>query len=319
MSPLPAWLQSPPPALGLEVDAHRVTAVLVGVAGRERALRAHAVEALPPGALVPSLTGQNVVERAAVVGAIRRAVGAVGGRARRCALAIADTTAKVSLLRFEQVPANPRDLEQLVRLQLRKALPFPVEQAQVALMAGSEIPGGGREFLVTAARRAVIEEYEQVCAEAGLHAGTVDLATLNVLNLVLAGDAAQPTPLATSDWLLVHVTPLYSSFLIVRGGHVIFFRTRAADAEEDLADVVHQTRMYFEDRLAGQGFSRVLLAGASTSADTAVLGRELEARLGVRVEPVDVRRAAGVSDRIDMPGDLLAAVAAPAGLVLREG
>jgi Tfp pilus assembly PilM family ATPase len=267
--------------------------------------------------VLPSLTGHNLVGREVVVSAIRRAMEAVGGRPKRCGLAIPDTAAKVSLLRFEQVPADPRDLEQLIRLQIRKALPFPVEEAQVALVPGAE-QGTGREFLVTAARRDVVLEYEQACAAAGLHAGTVDLSTLNILNLVLLGDAAHPSTTAEGDWLLVHVTPQYSSFLIVRAGHVIFFRTRPVDAEEDLADVVHQTRMYFEDRLTGRGFSRVLLAGASAAADTAVLARELEARLGVPIEPVDVRRVAGLGDRQVGVDDLLAAVAAPAGLVLRE-
>jgi type IV pilus assembly protein PilM len=313
---LPAWLESPPPVLGLEIDAHRVTAVVVEHEAGGPRLRAHAVEPLPDEAVVPSLTGQNLLQRDAVVQAVRRATDAVGGRLRRCALAIPDIAAKVSLLRFEQVPQSEADLEQLIRLQIRKALPFPVEQAQVAIVPGSPLDAG-REFLVTAARREVVEEYEQACAAAGLHAGTVDLSTFNILNLVLLGDAAQPTPQAAGDWLLVHVTPHYSSFLIVRGGHVIFFRTRHVDAEEDLADVVHQTRMYFEDRLSGEGFSRVLLAGASAAADTALLARELEARLGVRVEPVDVRRAAGLPDRADVGSDLLAAVAAPAGLVLR--
>ncbi len=313
MSPLPSWLQSPPPSLAIDIDARRVTAVVARPDGMR--VDAHASVALPPGAVVASLTVPNIQQPDVVTGAVRKAVEQVGGRQRRCALVIPDTAAKVTLLRFEAVPEQPRDLEQLIRLQLRKALPFPVDQAQVSIEEG-RADGEGREFVVVAARRDVVAGYEQVCASAGLHAGTVDISTVNVLNTVLLADAARGHD--PRDWLLVRVGAEYSSFAIVREGHVIFFRTRPTDAEENLADVVHQTRMYFEDRLAGEGFDRVLLAGGSESSDTALLARELEARLGVVVQAVDVRQAATLADRVGQAPDVLAALAAPVGVVLRE-
>ena len=85
----------------------------------------------------------------------------------------------------------------------------------------------------------------------------VDLATFNVINAVLAGAGAP-----TGDWLLVNITADYASIALLRGPHLIFFRNRAADTEGTLADLVHQTAMYYEDRLNGAGFARVLLAGA---------------------------------------------------------
>lgn len=315
MSPLPSWLQSPPPSLAVDIDARRVTAVVARAVGAGRRVDAHASVALPPGAVVPSLTVQNIEQPDVVARAVRQAVEQVGGRHRRCALIVPDTAAKVTLLRFEAVPEQPRDLEQLIRLQLRKALPFPVDQAQVSIVEGRS-DEEGHEFVAVAARRDIVAGYEQACASAGLHAGTVDISTLNVLNAVLLGDGTQGGH--PGDWLLVRVGSEYSSFAIVRGGHVIFFRTRPTDAEENLADVVHQTRMYFEDRLAGQGFSRVLLAGGSESSDTAVLAHELEARLGASVQAVDVRHAATLGDRVTASPDVLATLAAPVGLVLRE-
>lgn len=315
MSPLPAWLHSPSPSLGIDIDARRVIAVLARAGTATPVVDAHAVVALPAGAVVPSLTAANILQRDVVVAAIRRSLELVGGRHRRCALVVPDTVAKVTLLRFEQVPAHPGDLDRLVRLQLRKALPFPVEQAQLAIVEGHG-DATGREFIAVAARREVVAEYEGACAAAGLHAGTVDLSTLNVVNTVLIGDAASGA--AGGDWLLVHAGTDYSSLAIVRDGSVIFFRTRAADAEEHLADVVHQTRMYFEDRLGGTGFARVLLAGADRG-NTLPLARDLEARLGVAVEAVDVRRAAAIGERVPASDvDALAALTAPAGIVLRE-
>lgn len=315
MSPLPDWLHSPRPTLAIDIDRRRVTAVVARRVGGTPRVEGHAAVTLPDGAVVPSLSSPNVLQRDVVADAIRRALDLVGGRHKRCALVVPDTTARVTLLRFEQVPAQARDLEQLIRLQLRKALPFPVEQAQVSTIEGRPT-GTGREFVAVAAKRDVMSEYEAACAAAGLHAGVADLSTFNIVNTVLLGDAAQGAHVG--DWLLVHAGDDYSSLAIVRDGAVIFFRTRPADAEEHLADVVHQTRMYFEDRLAGQGFTRVLLAGAENDA-TRALAQELEARLGVAVQPVDVRRAATLGDRVEGLGaDARAALAASAGLLLRD-
>ncbi len=256
MSPLPAWLRTPPPALGLHLDAQRATAVLVDRASPSPIVRAVASAALPPGAIVPSLTAHNVLQRDVVVQAVRALIEQVGGRPRRVALAIPDTAAKVSLLTFEHLPANPRDLEQLIRLQLRKTVPFPVDEAQVTWSRGGEHEGT-TTLVVTAMRRDIVQAYEGVCAAAGLHAGTVDLATFNVINLALLdGGAAKGL---AGDTLLVHVTATYASIALLRDGALIFFRTRHNDAAEPVADVVHQTRMFYEDRLSGRGFARVLL------------------------------------------------------------
>src|SRR5206468_12980242 len=114
------------------------------------------------------------------------------GRPRRIGLVIPDLVAKGSLVRFEHVPPRAADLDQLVRWQVRKTAPFPIEDAQVSYQPGF-IAADGQEFIVSLARRSVVEEYEGLCAAAGAHAGIVDLATFNVINAALAA-----TPPASS-------------------------------------------------------------------------------------------------------------------------
>ena len=116
------------------------------------------------------------------------------------------------------------------------------------------------------------------------------------------------------------MTTDYATLAIVRGKDLIFFRTRQLENYNDLADLVHQTAMYHEDRLGGGQFARVLLSGAATrGADTGELARRgLEERLGVRVEALDFRRAAPMVDRISAGAELLDALAPAVGVVLRE-
>ena len=313
MSPSRAsWLASPPPPAAVEVTAARVTAVAVSQQGASRSLSAYSSETLPPGAVEPALNAPNVHDAAALAAAIRSALQHLGGRIRRLALVLPDSVAKVSLIRFDKVPEKASDLDQLIRWQVRKAAPFRIEDAQVTWQPGAAA-GAGREFLVTVARRDIVQSYEQACEQAGAHAGIVDLASFNLVNTVLAAGASP------RDWLLVHVAADYATLAVVRGGDVVFFRNRSAATDHDLVDLVHQTAMYHEDRLGGGGFGRVVLAGASVlgAAETDRLRRMLEERAGVSVETVDFRTAVTMRDRISAGPELLDALAPSLGVLLR--
>ena len=327
-----AWFASPPPTVGVEIAARRVTAVALGDRGGKAVVTAHATERLPDGLVVPALNQPNFTDRAAVIAAVGRVLGQLGVRASRVGLVVPDGAAKVSLIKFDKVPPRAEDLEQLIRWQVKKSVPFPIEQAQVTWTRGVTDPAGAAEFVVALARRDIVEEYEGVCQAANAQAGLVDLATLNLINLALAADptlagGASGAALASGgsalpiDWLLVHVGADSSTIAIVRGAQVIFFRNRPADAEGQLSDLVHQTAMYYEDRLHGPGFSRVLVTARDVPEDLAAevdqLYRGLAERIGDRVESLDVRGAAALADRIAPAPELLNALAAPVGLVLR--
>jgi Tfp pilus assembly PilM family ATPase len=328
-----SWFASPPPTVGVEIAARRVTAAVVGDRAGQPLVTAHATERLPDGLVVPALNQSNITDRAAVAGAVGRVLAEVGGRSARVALVVPDGAAKVSLVRFDKVPPRAEDLAQLIRWQVKKSVPFPIDHAQVTWTRGADAAGRA-EFLVAIARRDIIEEYEAACQAANTQAGLVDLATLNLINLALLSDpslaAVSPNggartsqdAAAPVDWLLVHVGADSSTIAIVRGAHVLFFRYRPADSEGHLSDLVHQTAMYYEDRLGGPGFSRVLVIARDVpdqlAAEVDHLYRGLAERIGDRVEALDVRGAAALADRIAPAPELLNALAAPVGLVLRE-
>jgi Tfp pilus assembly PilM family ATPase len=314
MSVLSRLFMPPRPTVALEIAARHVSALRLR-AGTPPSIDAHAVEPLAEGAVAPGLASSNILDPAAVSAALGRALARVGGT-RHAALVVPDSVAKVTLVRFDQVPAKAADLDAMLRWNIRKSLPFKVDDAQVTYGDGVPIEGGGREFVVAAARRDLIAEYEGVCAATGVHAGVVDLATFNLMNLQLTSSAGG------GDWLLVHLAVDYITIAIVRDGALIFYRHRGADGEEGLADLVHQTAMYYEDRLSGRGFGHVLVAGASNGPDGAAgaegLRRSLEQRLGARIEAVDPRAVASFTDRISASPELLDQLSPLVGILVRE-
>lgn len=315
MSALSAWLSlknAPPPGAAVEIAADHVAAAGLETRGGRMVVTRHGAEALPDGALVPSLTAANVRDQAPIHAALARVLDAIG-RPRRVGLIVPDPVAKVSFLRFARVPDRPQDLDQLVRWQVRKAAPFAIDDAQLTCIRGLRT-ADEQEFIVTLAKREIVREYEALVASCGAEAGLVDLATFNVINAALAAPAAP-----AGDWLLVNVRSDYVSIAILRSGDLMFFRSRGADSEGTLADLVHQTAMYYEDRLQGAGFSRVLLSGASAhAADAEQIRRNLQERLSRAVETVDASVIVAFSDRITAAPPLSDTLASLVGLLVRD-
>jgi type IV pilus assembly protein PilM len=309
------FASAPPPA-AVDITSQRVSAVGLAVRGASCTITGHAVEPLAPGVVTPALNALNVHDQGALAAALKSVTDRLTPRPKRIALLLPDSVAKVSLLRFEKIPAKLQELDQLIKWQMRKAAPFRVEEAQISWTEGTAIEGGGHEYLVVVARRDIVESYERACDAAGLHAGIVDLASLNLVNAMLATQQA-----ATGDSLLVHAAADFTTLVVVRGGRVIFFRTRSADSADttSMGDLVHQTAMYYEDRLGGAAFSRVIISGGAAGGENAEqVRRHIEERLGVKVTPLDVRPAVTFRDRITVSPDMLDWLAPASGVLLRD-
>ena len=306
--------QASAPDVAVEIDHTHVAAARLGWRGSQAIIVAHASEALPAGAVTPGLAALNMPDVPVVAQTVSRVLSQLGGsKPSRVSLVVPDTVAKVSLLKLEKVPARSSDLQEIVRWQMRKTAPFPIEQAALSIAPGARAADGSSEFVVALARAEVIHQYEQACLMAGAHAGLVDLSTFGVINSILASASAP-----AGDWLLVHVTDSYLTLTVVRDNTLLFFRNRGED-EGSLSDLIHQTAMYYEDRLSGSGFARVMIAGSARlpgGADS--IRRGLEERLRVNVEPVDPRGAAGLQDRIGASAELLDVLAPLVGMLLRE-
>ena len=134
---LPAFLQQAPPDVAVDIAPGRVAVARVERAARGFALAGHAVEALPEGAVSGALAAPNMPDLPVVGGG----GGAGAGRGRhppgRVALVVPDSIARVSLVRFETVPARGADLDELIRWQIKKTTPFPLDEAVVAATPGA--------------------------------------------------------------------------------------------------------------------------------------------------------------------------------------
>jgi len=313
VSALSSILAPPPPTVAIELASRRVTVVEVSQSGKGAAVVGYASEALPAEALMPAATGVNIPNLGVVADALKRALERAGVKAtRRAALIVPDSVARVSLLSFEQLPAKAADAEQVIRWQLKKATPYPIEEAQITWFPAHKTETA-TVLGAVAARKEVLAEYESVANMVGVHPGLVDLASLNVMNGVISANAA-----SANDWLLITISPDATALAIGRGPDLMFYRHRSRLENEPLTALVHQTAMYHEDRLGGTKFSRVWLCGGGMGRDAEQMRQEIHQRLNVPVEAVDIRPAADLGGRITASTDVLDALAAPVGVLLRD-
>src|SRR5262245_31135190 len=159
MAPTSSWFAPVPPSVAIEIASGRVTVAEIGRGGGGTAVTGYATELLPRDAVVPALTGANIPAPDVVTAAVRQALGRAGIRSvARAALVVPDSVARVSLLHFEQLPAKSSDLDQLIRWQLKKATPFPIDEAQVTSFK-AHVAENGPTLAAVVARREVIGQY----------------------------------------------------------------------------------------------------------------------------------------------------------------
>lgn len=187
---------------------------------------------LPAGAIVPSLRVGNIVDRIAVIAALKKTLGAVQvGKARDITLIVPDTAVRVLLLDFDELPSKTDDILPVLRFRLTKLLPFPPELAQVSHQVMSR-HALVLQVLVVAMPNEVLAEYESAVREAGFEPGAVLPSTLAV--------AAAMEEAGRAAALLVNGSEFAVTTAIVRRGELLLHRTLElkADAMAEAAAAV---------------------------------------------------------------------------------
>jgi hypothetical protein len=300
------FVQPETPLVAIEVHGGSVGVVRARKERGRLTLAAATTVDLRPDTLQISMTQPNVLDperfQQALRGALERA-GILGGA--RIALVLPDVLARITVLPATEVPARKRkELDEVLRFKLRKAVPFEIREARLAHTAtGSRAED---RMVVAAAFSPVVASYEDACVAVGLEPGVVELA-----GLVLARSAFGIDP---GDRLLVNWDEGYLSLLILRDGWPLLARTLPGEVAASLAGVVREvtnTVLYHRDRLGGAGLVEVALRSGVVPAEEMRAALEPVAEVPVRV--VDPWAALGGASMADVAQSLAAAAAVVGG------
>ena len=223
------------------------------------------------------------------------------GKATRnvgAALAIPDHATRMSVLDFEEFPSDEEQRIGLVRFRLRKSVPFPIDDAQVAYSIqwheDKQI-----EVLAAAIARPIIEEYEQLLRDAGYQVGLVIPSTLAALPLC-GSEATGLTLLAKASGDTLSIVLLdHNRVRVIRSINFAEEYEDSLSAETGVTRALQQTIAYSEDQI-GQSVARLLLCGFGRETET--LGSGIEQEFGIPWTPLRSRFGAATQENAGLLG-----------------
>jgi type IV pilus assembly protein PilM len=251
---LERWLNAMPhPSVVVEITSTHVAAAHWSTTGRH--LESHAIEPLPPGAIMASPVDTNVVQPDAVRAILRKVLNRVPAHGSPLALLIPDPVVRVFILPFDTLPRRADEALSLLRWRLKKSVPFDVDETAVSWMRQSGRQGA-LEVVTAVARQRIIKEYEDILQPLGSSVGVVLSSTLGTLPL-LGEDGSI---------LLVRMSGKTLATVIVSGGNLCVYRSTEMSSEaaaldpQSMLDEIFPAVAYFQDTWGGAP-DRALIAG----------------------------------------------------------
>lgn len=328
-----AWLRPRYPLVGVEIGDDAVVAVRLVRSGSAFRLAGHGRKALPPGSFSASLMAPDAPASAdgpAVAAAIADALRLAGAEgAGRISIAVPDTAVRVFVTDIADLPPRRAQAEEMIRFRIRRAVPFRPEESRLSWDVLGRDAEGRMQVLVAIAPETVLRPLETALRARGLRCGLVDLASLDVYHALRLDGRLGPLQGAGAngeapvDTAVLNATPAFFSLMILRGGQLIFYRSKnyhvqsGYQGEESLRVVGRELRSslgYYEERLLGQGLSRVLLRVSGVPLE-GVLDLVRDAGCAA-VEPARLERI--VPELAQLPPETALEVLPAVGLALRR-
>jgi len=312
------------PRVAIELDGEKLSFVRVKPRrGNPPVLEGHQIRTLDDAGVPATLFDTQIASTAVLSKHFRELFESSGIRPGRISVVLPDNLAKVSLLQLPERPPSRKQLIEVIRFKLHRAVPFRLSEAAMTFQV---LPGEGRSVsvLVALVPRLVVERYEQALESIGARPGMIDLCTPNLLNLCRERIVAAGADGA--DVALLNCTHAYFTLMIVRQGRLIFFRCKSAavagakggaagaPTNGALGRELAGSLSYYQEKLEGRGVGTLLVRSVDTPIE-AIAG--YAERLGIQsVEPVDPVSRLSLTDGYRVEPEMVQFLAPAIGAVV---
>ena len=276
------WFRPQLPLWACEFTSREI--VVAGVDGKRSHVQGKAKVELPAGVFKGSLGDANINESTQIRAYLQAALKAASFKGSEICVVIPDEAARVSFVSAETLPKTEAEQITFLRWKLKKTVPFDVDTAQIAFQVVGNHPNQsnrgkatGCDLIVVLSPRNVVEEYENLFDELGIHAGYVVPSSLAALNLL-------KTP--ADDVLFVKVVPDCVTTTVLQNKQIKFYR-RVTDL--GLYESVYPTVLYYQDKLGGTALRQMVVCGSEAQVRSP--GQELQHKTGipfVQLEPRNI-------------------------------
>lgn len=205
--------------IGLDIGSSAIKLVQLKIGRRGITLTNFGIEPIPPQSIVDGA----VMNHGAVVDAIRNLTRRIHLRGRGIALAISGNAVIIKRITIPAMEGPA--LDEQMEWEVRQNIPFSREDVMVDHeVLVQQTPQGQMEVLLVAAKREVVQQYNQAVRDAGFQPLVVDTAAFALQNAVEGGIGYVPGETVA----IINVGASYSTLSIVTGGMPSFNRDIAA-------------------------------------------------------------------------------------------
>jgi len=256
-------------------------------------------EPFEPDVVSVSPLRDNILRPDALAATVQKLTSGANRRRGKAALILPDFCARVTVLDFDEFPADAKERLSLVRFRLKKTVPFDVDSATVSFFVQPRATPPSKINVVAAvAASEIIARYEAPFRAAGMHPGFVTTSALAALHL---DRSPELTALAKLSGKVLTV-------LIINAG--VLRLVRSVELEEvtgeEVMSVLFPTIAYTEDELGARP-SRLLLCGLDETAG--FYATRWETELGLSIVPLRSRYGAPSQHNSGLLGYLESVVA----------
>jgi hypothetical protein len=274
------FVDRPLPDAVFELTPSRLSGIRVS--GRGRSVRRRFIYPFQTGVLSPSFDRPNVTDAAAVQDAIERGKRVLGLGGGSVSLLIPEPCVRIFVLTAESVPSSEAERDTFVRWRVGKQMPLIPEDLRMDYSFSSG-PGPAK-IIVSAAREAVIREYEDLFQSAGMKVGALTVPSLSLVNLLGGGP--------DRNAILLNIEADYLSLLAVMGSEWTLYRQKGigtdllADRKADLVVKEVENTVHFLEDKEGKKVEEIRVR-AESWADGPVVVSRLKAALEMPAELIE--------------------------------
>ena len=218
--------------LGIEITAKALRLGLLTGKGGATSLSASKTAPLPPGMVNEAFASKNIKDYEGLAAIFRSSLkDSTTLPTRRAGLSLPDGIFRVQTLEFDELPANIRDRDRLIRWRLEKGTAFDTANT---LLRYQVLPSQDRGCSVIACvvKQEVISHYEDLLMGLSIEPWAVAPSSFNALNFYAPYIAAKNIPGYALAWV---TEGSYTTIIIERGGPRFYrYKEIKAGAPEDV-------------------------------------------------------------------------------------
>ncbi|MBI3754789.1 MAG: pilus assembly protein PilM [Deltaproteobacteria bacterium] len=229
--------------IGLEISRGYISAVELEFKDNAVFLKKSGKIELPPLLVTPSLSEENISDAEKFKEAVKTLFENAGISGKHISLAIPDASVKIAFLEFEDIPEEREKIIELIKWNLKKALPFPSDETVVDFQI-TEMPSQESRLyrlVIALMRKDVLEQYENLLNDCHVIPDTIIPSSFAAYNLY--HDCLSEPPASA----LLALSKKEITVLIVKDGKPCFHRSKEIDGEKEALRELLASFSYYQD------------------------------------------------------------------------